>query len=996
MTTSSGSFQNFFSGLDTWLDRGIRHLSVWWLPFVVGILSVSALVLWPSLYNNTDPAPQTFRLVSAPTGQDWSPAQAREFAVKADVVSRWDSKLSEIPVWSLHDIPPATPQESRRPVLEFPSRHATGMACWNATTLEPLGLATHSGTQGALTSVRSGFALQLPSDATAVLCRSQFLGPARMTVKLWQPEDLRQANFEYHRNSGLLDGGMLVLAAFILIAGLVNRESHYLLFASWLVINLRMGALSAGWDGQWLGQTIPFDLLVRMRPITLGLYYVLTFYLFVSLFRQELEQVGYRFLTTLARWTCVPVLVFSVVLPYSTYLPFIWGVTGLGVASVVFLLTRILLQTRSRVALWYAASITVALFASLYEILSAALGLQGLIGAINSVTAALLSSLLASLAIAELMREEHLQRLEAQAKLQHTYAVIPIGLFTLDATGRFMSTNPALNGMLGKGFHVLEKCRWSDIFDTKSWQYLADHTASGEPVEMEVVTPSVFGEHKRLLVKAALAEGKIEGSLQDITEKARATENLQFLADHDPLTKALNRRGIEAMLQRSLHSLAHGQPLAVAYLDLDRFKLINDLYGHTAGDAVLQQVCARVQHPLNPSMYLGRVGGDEFLLVMENTALTRAETVCREIVASLSATPYKVGERAFHVRGSIGLIEVTQGSSSKDIVSTADRACREAKTTHGSGLVVYDKASRVFNEHEAELQLVERLSSGERIEGLFLEMQPIMSLRAPYESLNFEVLLRMHDDKGDRVPTDRLISAGENAGRMGVIDRWVLSSTLEWLRLNQTKLRHNQFVCMNLSGASLNDEHFKEDVYAMLDQHRDIATRVCLEITESVALHDTGNTKNFIDRVRSFGAKVALDDFGAGYTSFSYLKDLPADLLKIDGSFIVNMNHHPANIAIVEAIVSLAQNLGMKTIAEWAEDFETVETLAEIGVDFVQGFIVSRPQNPLNLLNATSSASFILDENLNRYLNSLAPENDELSNVDLVLGTPHTPNHTEA
>ena len=158
-------------------------------------------------------------------------------------------------------------------------------------------------------------------------------------------------------------------------------------------------------------------------------------------------------------------------------------------------------------------------------------------------------------------------------------------------------------------------------------------------------------------------------------------------------------------------------------------------------------------------------------------------------------------------------------------------------------------------------------------------------------------------------------------------------------------------------------------------------------MTESVALNDVANTRRFIDRVRSHGAKVALDDFGAGYTSFSYLKDLPADILKIDGSFIVNMNRHPANVAIVEAIVSLAQNLGMKTIAEWAEDFETVETLAEIGVDFVQGYALSRPVAAEQILAAQSGADFIADARLGDYLNSLPPD-DDLANVDWVLGRP--------
>jgi len=181
-----------------------------------------------------------------------------------------------------------------------------------------------------------------------------------------------------------------------------------------------------------------------------------------------------------------------------------------------------------------------------------------------------------------------------------------------------------------------------------------------------------------------------------------------------------------------------------------------------------------------------------------------------------------------------------------------------------------------------------------------------------------------------------------------------------------------QFVCMNLSGASLNDEKFIQDAFTILGQNVLNASRLCIEITEGVALHDLDNTRRFIDRVRNFGCKVALDDFGAGYTSFSYLKKLPADLLKIDGSLVVDMNKHPTNISIVETIVNLARNLGMKTIAEWAEDTATVQVLAEIGVDFVQGYIVARPQSPENLLTATSAASFIQDEELKSYLRELA------------------------
>ena len=503
--------------------------------------------------------------------------------------------------------------------------------------------------------------------------------------------------------------------------------------------------------------------------------------------------------------------------------------------------------------------------------------------------------------------------------------------------------------------------------------------------ELEIKGRSASGllGAKRFLVKATLARDKIEGSLQDVTEKSKATEDLYFLANHDSLTKVLNRRGIERVLNGAIHQLSGARAMGLAYLDLDRFKLINDLFGHGVGDEVLQQVCKRVTDMLPTDIQFGRVGGDEFVIVFRDTPIAMATHMCQGIVDSIGTRPYRVGGKAFYVRGSIGLIEVGADMAFKDAISTADRACRQAKTANSGGLVVYEKYAVAFQQHEAELKLISQLSTSSATVGLYLEMQPIMSLTAPHESLNFEVLLRMKDSEGKIVPTERLIAAGEASGRMAVIDRWVLTSTLAWLDQHQERLKHTRFVCMNLSGASLNDEKFLQDVYELLEKNRHIVGQLCLEITESVALHDLDNTRTFVNKVRRIGARVALDDFGAGYTSFSYLKEITADLLKIDGSFIVNMNQHPANIAIVEAIVNLAKNLGMKVIAEWAEDNATVQTLIDIGVDYVQGFVVSRSQHPDKMLLATSSAGFIKDEELALMMSQLGKPEPALNQVDL-------------
>ncbi|TSE26094.1 Cyclic di-GMP phosphodiesterase PdeB [Tepidimonas sediminis] len=987
MTTASPPVDTASPAWVVRIERWLQAFTAYLVPVLLAVLTALALWRWPEEFASSEealPRVPVRALFTEPGRELASVTPALQALPPSEA---FDTRLSEQPLWVWIDVPASLRDDGG--ALDFPSRHATALRCWDAQTQQPLGAIDRTRrtaeASGALRPSRAGFVLETHPWPASVVCQARFTGPGRLTVHAVPATTLQELERRFHRNAGWLDGGLLLLALFTLVAGLINRERNYLIFAAWLVINQRMAALSAGWDYQWLGLLVPADWLTLLRKLTLALYSTATVVLFRHLFEADLQRTG-----TLrqVRWVvvaCLPVLGAALLLPYRFFLPVIWLATALGVLVLGHALAAILVRTRSRAAVWYAAAMAVALLASVYEVIAAALGLKGLLGLVNSVTAALASSLLASLAIAEQFRVEHEQRLALQAELQHTFDFLPIGLFTLDAQGRLLSANPALQALLQRPLEP-EHHTWSDLFPQTDWGQLAAEEP-GRTIEFETRLNTGDGGVRRFLVRAARAGDKIEGTLQDITDKVLAHEHLQFLADHDPLTRVLNRRGIEACLGRGLQRLRRGKPLAVAYLDLDRFKLINDLYGHPAGDAVLQQVCERAQAPLASHMYLGRVGGDEFLLVMLDTPLHRAETVCRDILMRLASEPYAVGERAFQVRGSIGLVEVAPGATAKDVVATADRACREAKRSPTTGLVVYEHGARAFQEHEAEMRLVERLAAGQEIEGLYLEMQPIISLRHPHRSLNVEVLLRMRDEHGGRVPTDRVLRAAEHAGCMSTIDRWVLRSTLQWLSEQREHLPPNQFVCLNLSGASLNDERFIQDAYAILEQHRAVTPRLCLEITESVALHDIGNTRRFIDRVRSHGARVALDDFGAGYTSFSYLKDLPADILKIDGSFIVNMNRHPANVAIVEAIVSLAQNLGMKTIAEWAEDFETVETLAEIGVDYVQGWALSRPVAPEQVLQARSGADFISDARLHDYLNTQPPE-DELSDVDLVLGEP--------
>lgn len=970
MFTRKTSPKTTESRIDTLVVAFLYRLSIYGVPVLIGLASLVAFFSFHDKYELRGASLLEFSAFE----QDLpvlTPQQALGRLAGQPTSVGVSTKLSERPFW-LSFVVPAS---NHATIVELPSRHAVNAACWRTDDLQFLGAANRLNAEGAMKVSKTGFALELGSQSKQmrVICRAGHAGPAQIAVTLWPVDQFEVSELKFHRNSGLLDGGLIVLAMFVLLTALISREWLYVLFAAWLVTNLRMAAISAGWDTQWLERSIPPDWILPVRKFTTAGYYMLTIMLFSTLFAEELKRAKFIIFLRIDQWSCLPLLLAAATFPYSSYLPMLWVFSAYTMLVIFFLLARILIVTRSKVALWYGAGIVVSVVASINEVIAAALGFRTLIGSVNSVTAALASSLLAALAIAEQMRQERHERRKAETALRDTYQAIPIGLFSLDETGRIVQSNPAYRNMQESQPHDAD--RWQEVFEEGAWERLKALAGRSDDEDIEIKSVADGdGNQRSFLVKATRVNDRIEGSMQDITLRVEATAKLHFLADHDPLTGVFNRRGIEKSFNAANQSLAGGTTMALAYLDLDRFKLINDLFGHLAGDMVLRQVCDRVNRLLVEGEVLGRVGGDEFLIVFQGGAIHSAAELCRALIMEISKEPFIVSGRAFQVKCSIGLVEVTRGTREDEAVSLADRACRDAKTGHEGNLVIYQQDMSVFDEHREEMQLIQRLDKPQP-EGLFLVMQPIMSLRDPYGSLNFEVLLRMRDKHNQVLPAWKIITAAERNGRIATIDKWVLTTTLEWLRTHAGHLKKSSYVSVNLSGGSLNDEKFIGDAFSILARYGKTVERLCIEITESVALHDLANTRHFIDGIRKYGARLALDDFGAGYTSFSYLRSLPADALKIDGAYVKDLLAHPANQAIVQAIVDLTRNLGMISIAEWVEDVPTLEALAEMGVDYAQGYVVSRPLSPERILLSVSAADCILDDATSRFVR------DELSTI---------------
>ena len=539
---------------------------------------------------------------------------------------------------------------------------------------------------------------------------------------------------------------------------------------------------------------------------------------------------------------------------------------------------------------------------------------------------------------------------------------MPVGLFGMREDGTITEYNPAFGAMFGlpAPSQYRGELRWADVANEHALESVLRDAEDGRVSDTEIAIASREGGRRWLHMRTLRKRGRIETWIEDITARKEAEGRLQFLADHDSLTGLLNRRGFNAHLERALVASRDGN-VCFAYVDLDRFKLVNDLFGHVAGDQILRQMATRTRSVIRPPHVAARVGGDEFVILIHGEDLEGAKHLCEELRRSLSERPYQHQDKAFNVAASIGLIKLDPAMSPRDALTASDRACSEAKRLGGSAVVALEAQSSQLTSYLDEIKLVANMRERLPVENFFTQLQPIVSLRTPYSSLCYEVLVRMHDGAGGVVPPGRFITAAERNGLMSQIDRWVLRSTLEWLDENPDHRENVGFCTVNLSGASLNDEKFLQDTIALIRNHPDATQRVCFEVTESVALYDLNTTRRFVDKVKSFGARVALDDFGAGYTSFNYLKELPGDFVKIDGSFIRDVNLNPANHAITRAIVDLSHEIGMACVAEWAENADIVRTLMKLNVDYAQGFALSRPVDRERMIHAHNGMDLVTD-----------------------------------
>lgn len=468
----------------------------------------------------------------------------------------------------------------------------------------------------------------------------------------------------------------------------------------------------------------------------------------------------------------------------------------------------------------------------------------------------------------------------------------------------------------------------------------------------------IEGTIARIRDKENTTEGQVI-AVRDLTEMREMSDKLSYQASHDALTGLINRTAFSQSLTNLIES-AHkeNRQHALIYLDLDQFKLINDTCGHGAGDELLLEATSIIKGVFRSSDVCARVGGDEFGILLTDTTQETALNIASRLHLRLSERRLTWGSNSFNIHSSIGLVIITQ--ESKDIhtvLAAADDATFLAKEEGGKRIKVYETSDTIFLKRRGEMQWVSKLTKAMEEDRFELYYQPIVSLKddqSEMKETKHELLIRMINEENKTIPPADFLPAAERYNLMPSIDKWVIKTAMKMYRKIidlESESGITRLFAINLSAESIADENFLDYIHGTIEESGILPQNICFEITETATITNMATADRFIHELKELGCTFALDDFGSGFSSFGYLKDMPVDFLKIDGSFVKDMDTNPVNRAMVEAINNLGHIMGIKTIAEFVHNDAIVQKLKEFGVDYAQGFHISRPE-PLGTLLA--------------------------------------------
>jgi diguanylate cyclase (GGDEF)-like protein/PAS domain S-box-containing protein len=539
-------------------------------------------------------------------------------------------------------------------------------------------------------------------------------------------------------------------------------------------------------------------------------------------------------------------------------------------------------------------------------------------------------------------------------------------IIATDDRGRITYMNPAAERLTGS---EVVQATGKLLEEIVSLVDEADRRLLSDPVHQALTSgvPVSLGRRALLLSRSNASERSIELSaspvrndakevvgaallLHDVTELRGLARQMSYQATHDALTGLVNRREFERRLEEAIESGHRGDSQHVlCYLDLDRFKLVNDTSGHLAGDSMLREVAKLLRDAVRDSDTVARLGGDEFGTLLVGCPLEKARQIADDVCRSVGDYRFVWKDRIFNIGVSIGLVEISRESGTlEELIAAADTACYVAKKQGTGRVAVYSARDEALARHSGEIQWLQRLQGALKENRFQLYHQIIVPAHGNDGGPAMEVLIRLRDENGQELPPSEFMRAAERYRLMGLVDRWVVQTTLAALGRGAIAVQPDRSVAINISGQTLADLQFLEFVVECLDSTGVSPAQICFEITESAVVANLDQARRFVGVLHGMGCQFALDDFGSGVGSFSNLKTLPLDYLKIDGSFIRNLARDTVNQAMVTAMIKLARTLNFKVIAEQVEDTAAVEAARRMGVDYLQGYAIGRPQ-PLAL-----------------------------------------------
>jgi diguanylate cyclase (GGDEF)-like protein len=504
--------------------------------------------------------------------------------------------------------------------------------------------------------------------------------------------------------------------------------------------------------------------------------------------------------------------------------------------------------------------------------------------------------------------------------------------------------NAAARNRLG---HLAGERRLGELFDANAMESIFDPEGVVRTADVEM-TPLESGAFWANVCASAIEIDDVPTWLivaSDISEQRRLTERLSYQASHDSLTKLLNRREFEARISKTLATPGM-QNGALLFIDLDQFKLINDTSGHRAGDQLLVQLAAMMSEKLRPNDLLGRLGGDEFGVLLTGVAsVDSAAQAAERLRRHREGYVFSWEQRTYTTSASIGAVMLSGASTLKELFAHADAACYLAKEGGRNRVHFYSEEDSAVTTRLSEMEWASRIGDALREGRLLLDYQELHAIQpGSGDGTHIELLLRLRAEDGREVMPGAFLPAAERYGLMPAIDRWVVQTALTNIdRLHPCGERLGT-CAINLSSASLEDPGIFQLIGDLVRTQSLDPARLMFEITETVAMRDFASSSALISGLRDLGCRVALDDFGAGMSSFGYMKNLALDMVKIDGSFVQDLATDRMSQSIVRAVTEIGHQQGLVVVAEWVSSADMIGLLRHMGVDYAQGFALHKPE----------------------------------------------------